>query len=132
MMIHEILLIDDDPIANFINTKIIKNEYPELIVKKFENASIALNYIKENPKCNFQIFLDINMPGISGWEFLKTVSHIANIENLTIDILTSSVDPYDHEKAAKNPNINSFLEKPLNKDKLENLLFHKNLNTSNE
>lgn len=54
-MIHEILLIDDDPIANFINSKIIKNEYPGVIIKKYEKATLALNYIRENPKKNSNI-----------------------------------------------------------------------------
>ena len=37
-------------------------------------------------------------------------------------MLSSSLDAFDHERAAKNPYINRFLNKPLNTDDIDELL----------
>jgi CheY-like chemotaxis protein len=70
----DILLIDDDPVSNLINKRIIENQFGcNTII--FTNAEEALNQLKtwltdQNDLLPPVIFLDIDMPHMTGWEFL--------------------------------------------------------------
>ena len=118
---REILLIDDDPVINFIHKKIIESKFPEIPVEILVNGYNALEYIRKNTKKLFLIFLDINMPVMNGWEFLDAISKDSNEYNLTICILTSSIDQADLRKAQENERILSYITKPLTKEVLEKI-----------
>ncbi|MEQ9263465.1 MAG: response regulator [Owenweeksia sp.] len=119
MKVQEILLIDDDPIINFINKKIVEPEFPHYGIMVLENGLQALEYIQKNPQKRYLIFLDINMPVMNGWEFLKAISLDSGQYDLSIHILTSSIDESDKVKAQSNKQVLSYLPKPLTKDVLK-------------
>ena len=81
-----------------------------------------MQYILKNTDKNFLVFLDLNMPVMSGWEFLKALEGKKAELNIEIHILTSSIDPGDQEHAAKFPLVSSFLVKPLDETILEGIL----------
>ncbi len=64
------------------------------------------------------------MPILNGWNFLerfdKFSDHIK--KQLTIYILSSSVDWSDKEKAQANPYVKDYLVKPLSREILGNIL----------
>ena len=120
-MYYEILLIDDDSVVNFINSKILENEFGSTPIKVFKNGLLALEYIIANQEQNFMIFLDINMPIMNGWDFLDAVAKKKIHHNLEIHILTSSIDNADLIKASKYTNVTSFLHKPLKKENIKKL-----------
>ena len=63
-----IILVDDQPIANFITRKLLEIEgYKENVID-FTNPEEALVYLED--KQNTLIFLYLNMPEMNGWEFL--------------------------------------------------------------
>lgn len=65
------IAIDDEPLAlDIIKALCAKVDFIEL-TRTFTETSAALAYIKENPVD--LLFLDINMPAISGIEFYKMV-----------------------------------------------------------
>ncbi|WP_156307948.1 LytR/AlgR family response regulator transcription factor [Sphingobacterium endophyticum] len=67
------LIVDDEPIARQIIEKYIE-QYPVLeIVGSCENAIEAKLLLKQNPVD--VMFLDINMPKLSGISFLQTVNN---------------------------------------------------------
>lgn len=68
-MIAQILLIDDDPIINFIHSKIIRRKFPDIPLLTFENGYEGLKHIKRHPNYSYLIFLDLNMPKMNGWDF---------------------------------------------------------------
>lgn len=121
MKMHEILLIDDDPIINFINSKVIKSEFPDKKTTIFEGGAQALNYIREHPQNNYLIFLDIHMPKMTGWDFIRIISQEKMMLNLQIYILTSSIDKIDLKKAEENDFVLSYLPKPLKLDVLKKI-----------
>jgi CheY-like chemotaxis protein len=88
------------------------------------SAKGALAYLKplyENPdELPHFIFLDINMPEMNGFDFLKEYQHLPeNIrKNCIIMMLTTSLDEHDRVKAESNQFVRKFLNKPLDKDKL--------------
>lgn len=120
-MALKILLIDDDRIVNFINSRLVEFEFPGIPYKVFENGLQAFDYIVENNKTPYLVFLDINMPVMNGWKFLDAVSPYQEEFDLQIHILTSSVDKNDKVKANQYKQVHSILHKPLTKTKLAEL-----------
>lgn len=117
------LLIDDNYIDNMINRKIIENGFfaKKVIVK--ESAEVALEELKRGQYEPDVIFLDVRMPQMNAFEFLK------EYEKLKLDtdrapmiyILTSSLDPFDHRKVMESRYVTQFLYKPLTHQKLEEI-----------
>lgn len=116
---HEILLIDDDQITNFVNKKFIESEFPDFPILVFENGQRAIEYIRENKNGSFLIFLDINMPIMNGWEFLEALKSDGCPYDISLHILTSSYEVDDKNRAKANNLVTSFVTKPLTKDKLK-------------
>ena len=127
-MLPNFIVVDDDRINNFLAREIIDMVFPEAEVLIFSNPDHALGYIKStyiDPKApDTVLFLDINMPTLSGWQFLDQFGRFDMIvkEHFDIYMLSSSIDPRDKARAASNENVLDFIEKPLTTDILENLI----------
>ena len=67
-----ILLIDDDPINNLINKRLINKLDISPTVIDFLEAETALQFIDSNNGVNTLILLEINMPVMNGWDFLTS------------------------------------------------------------
>jgi len=127
--IKNIFLIDDDPIVNIISKKIIeKAEFAEKI-EIYTNACNALKELEEkfqNDKNNLPqiVFLDINMPGKNGWDFLDEFERMCEDikKNCKVFMLTSSIDPNDVKKSQSYETVKDFIIKPLTKEKLRKLI----------
>jgi CheY-like chemotaxis protein len=117
-MKKNILLVDDDYVFNFLTrTVIVKMGFADDI-KVALNGQEALNLINEHQEqsgClpDF-IFLDLNMPIMSGFEFLETFKKMTfeGKEKIRIAIVTSSSDIGDMEKA-HSYGIRHFIPKPI-------------------
>ncbi|MDO3695212.1 response regulator [Wenyingzhuangia sp. chi5] len=110
------ILIDDDNISNFINERMIRIEYPDAEVVPYTNPIKGLEFISTHLTKKYFLFLDINMPEMTGWEFIEQINQAdINVkENLQIYMLSSSVEPSDLERVKNYDNIVGFIEKPLN------------------
>lgn len=120
------MCIDDDPIALLVIGTCIKKSGITEKVYKMESAELALEYFKnlrDEIDIPSIIFLDLNMPVMDGWEFLKAFANQFPhyITKTKIIILSSSVDPDDKEQSEKNPWVHSFLPKPISVEKLKEL-----------
>lgn len=117
----KIIVIDDDPIINFICKKFIRLLAPEFEVIGFTNPLEAFDYLKKYKNIkSFPILLDLNMPEMSGWEFLEKCDK----DNLHHDffILSSSIDPNDKHLADKNKLVKKFISKPLESHHIEQII----------
>ena len=113
-----ILLVDDDPIFLTLAELAIKKERSDVQIFKAFNGEEAIEFLATDSVDT--IFLDLNMPIMNGWEFLEEYSTKESSAN-KIYILTSSIDPTDRKRAEDNPLVYSMLEKPLDKEKIDQI-----------
>ena len=123
-----ILLIDDDNINNYLNERLIKRLNVAHDVKVTFNGEEGLGFINHHCKTNNNccpelILLDINMPVMDGFDFLREFEKlpIANRKNVNITILTSSSNSKDISTLKELGNFD-FINKPLTEEKLFNCL----------
>jgi response regulator of citrate/malate metabolism len=115
------ILIDDDELTNILNKKIINSVLPKMPVEIFLDIEDALDWLKTNDKnSDFLIFLDLNFPGKSGWDFLDEYQQFSVISKVIM--LSSSIVQADKNKALSYKNVLQFLSKPLSFNFLETLL----------
>jgi CheY-like chemotaxis protein len=112
-----ILLIDDNEIDNLINSKLINElDITEQVIVT-ANAEEGLNYLASNELLPSLVFLDLNMPGMNGFEFLDRLTSIAFKQRgkIKVVVLTSSLNENDYEEA-KSLGCDGYLVKPLTAD----------------
>lgn len=126
--INQVLLVDDDPISNIINEKIIQTSKCSMSVKSYLNASEALDYLKQRLHADLTkfpdvIFLDINMPEMNGWEFFEELNKFPDfiLKECKVFMLSSSIDDDDIEKAKTYKMVYDFISKPLTVNMVETL-----------
>ena len=123
-----ILLVDDDAIANLIHKRTIESAGIDLHVEVAQNGQEALDYLLGKKEGQFIkpgiIFLDINMPGMNGWEFMEQYNRLAEEFKVkaVVVLLTTSTHSGDREDADKNPGVQNFMNKTLSVPKLEELI----------
>ncbi|MGV8814712.1 MAG: response regulator [Gelidibacter sp.] len=122
------LIIDDDPLNNFITKTVLIKLFGEIHINNFTIPEDGLDYITSKPEWNPSygktiIFLDINMPTLSGWEFLEIFEHFeATVkEQYIIYVLSSSVNHSDIQCAKAHHLVIGYIEKPLNRIKLDKI-----------
>lgn len=106
------IIVDDEPLAREAIELLVKDIDYLTLVGTFNNASAAARFMEQNAVD--LIFLDIQMPGITGIEFAKTISRktlivfttayseyaLDSYEVDAIDYLIKPVEPERFRKAA--------------------------------
>jgi CheY-like chemotaxis protein len=116
---NSILIIDDEEVDYIIHSKIIKlGKFADKI--SYQNSGLsALEYLIEISKSGLEwpshIFLDINMPQMSGFDFVEALGKLepSFAKETKIYILSSSINPKDREKAESFEINKDYLMKPL-------------------
>jgi len=118
-----ILLVDDDRFINLAQSKAVERANIGVTVKAVTNVKEALAFLTASgvyagtqplPRPGI-IFLDINMPGLTGWDFMDLYHELAPSykANVIVVMLTTSLNPDDHQRAVSDSEIVDFLYKPL-------------------
>ncbi|MCJ7756621.1 MAG: response regulator [Gillisia sp.] len=110
----KVIIIDDDDIMVFLQRKLFHRCGMAKDPLTFKAAPAAIEFLKnEDINQHFLILLDINMPGMNGWQFLDILKEIKISKNVFVIMVTSSIDGYDKEKAGIYSNVIDFMEKPV-------------------
>lgn len=121
-MIGTLMAIDDEPIDQKLNKRIVsKSGLVENFIQ-YLDAKSALEYL-ENPANRpvDAILLDINMPVMNGFEFLETAyaRFGRNFCRVTVVMLTTSVSEADKARASQFNVVQEYLSKPLTLEHLQ-------------
>jgi CheY-like chemotaxis protein len=126
--LNSILLVEDDEATNFISQMVIKKLDCANHVQVAWNGTDALDYLKQCGESASAapelILLDINMPGLNGWEFLDEYCKMKEEEKakVVVVMLSTSQNPDDRLRAARNPHVAGFKNKPLTPKLLEEII----------
>jgi CheY-like chemotaxis protein len=121
-MLESVMLIDDNKHDNFFHETAINDTGLAKSVSKYLCAEKALSFLSEvasnEASIPTLILLDINMPGMSGWDFLKEYEKLPATaqQKSVIIMLTTSCNPNDFERAKTQPALRGFLNKPLTEE----------------
>ncbi len=110
------LIVDDDKAVQFFHKVTVTESKLSDEPLIFIDGQKALNYLDLNFKGNgdyYLVLLDINMPVMDGWEFLRIVSEKPYADHVFFAMVTSSVDRADKEKAIAYRQVIDFVEKPI-------------------
>ena len=120
-----ILIIDDDPLYHLIIKKIL-NKLGFQNSKAFLDPFEGLEFLLSTTHLPDVLLLDINMPGINGWELLDELETSAkSFAEMDIYMVTSSIDKYDKDKSSTYK-IVGYLNKPVKSEVFKDLLVNKN------
>ena len=118
------MLVDDDPITNYLNSELIREmdiTHHVVVCSSGEEAIHSLRHTPASEQSITLIFLDINMPGIDGFEFLEQLEKLPLSAKMDVVLLTTSDNPKDVQKTA-GFNIRGYLNKPLTAEKISSIV----------
>ncbi len=125
---NRVMIIDDTYVDRYVAERnILKYGISKEVVSK-ESAKAGLEYLKScesNPGLLPElIFLDIRMPEMDGFGFLTEYEKLPEAikGNCVVMMLSTSLNPEDHDRVKGNKYVSRFLNKPLDKEKIDILL----------
>ncbi len=92
---QKILVVDDDKDDQSFLLEAINELYPSFECDLADNGREALEYIDKNPPPPDYIFLDLNMPLLNGYEFLREYRKQPESDKSTIIVYSTSSHPQD-------------------------------------
>lgn len=124
-MVNKTVLIDDSDIDLFIQRRFLEVYNFSRHLVSYKSAEEALNWLKNiNGEAPPDIiFLDLNMPEVDGFTFLKSFNTLPDsiTTNSKIVVLTSSNSSKDREQVFENKSVIQFITKPLKQSDIEEL-----------
>ena len=122
------MLVDDSILDCMINEHILTQiRFAEKITIKYSAAS-AIAYLKKHISSPRElpdmIFLDLVMPDIDGFDFIRHFSKMDGIIQYysSIIVLSSNTDYIDYQRSLASPYVSNYLKKPLNVEELMQLV----------
>ena len=123
MKFDRIFVIDDDTIIHTIQKLLLQEYFPENFLERYDDSTRALDRLlsmDEDVK-EILVFLDLNMPVLSGLQLLDELQENGIHYNITVFILTYSNNTIEIEKVNSHKYVKKVIRKPLTREKLEEL-----------
>ena len=125
-MTGRFVIVDNDAVNNLLCTLAIRDAAGEVEIQTFELPVKAFEYLTAdiNIENITVLFLDINMPIWSAWDFLNNFEKLEEKikSKIKIYLLSSSIDANDKHRATENKNVVEYIEKPLSVNTVSSIL----------
>lgn len=117
-----IIIVEDDKDDQELFEEVIAELNVPHIIRFFDSCKTAFNYLLTTLERPFMIISDINVPGMSGLEFLNSINQTSSIKEKSIPFLflTTSSDPCSINQAYQ-MSAKGFFVKPLSLQELKQL-----------
>lgn len=127
--VDTILVVDDDEVACFLTTSQIQESNFAGTVTTVHGGEEAIAFLEaycqqpENAESTLLVLLDLNMPGMDGFDVLETVAEREDLQSGCVQfaVLTSSPNKHDYARAFS-CDIVAYLNKPATPNDLMPLL----------
>lgn len=121
--LNSILLIDDDPVSNLVTKMMLTYVDAAHELTVVLNGKEALDYLQKNRRSLPElILLDINMPVMSGFDFLDQWERRGLTGSSKICMFTTSTLFEDKDRARYYSDVIAYVEKPLSESRAQKLL----------
>ena len=122
-----VAIIDDDEVFQMLIKKILEKETAMDSILQFSNGFAALLYFRGNTsnmhRLPLIIFLDLNMPGMTGWQLLTQLDKLQFDQPYKPSVfIISGSEAIDFERLRSFPLIKGYLTKPIEPAKLINII----------
>ena len=118
----QILLIDDDRDDAELFKEALSEINSSIGFEHYDDSKLVLqNLLEKQTNLPDLIFLDINMPIISGWQFLAEFKKREHLKDIPVIMFTTSSQPKEREMA-KELGAAGFVTKPNEYKTLKELL----------
>ncbi|MGB1014882.1 MAG: response regulator [Nannocystaceae bacterium] len=116
MIVRTLLVVDDNP-ADLDLCRLIfepTGHYEKIVTVNTAEKALALLSTGPDQLQPDVILLDINMPGMDGFEFIEAykVLRSRTHDTAVVVMLSSSTDPRDHARARESGIVRHFVTKP--------------------
>jgi CheY-like chemotaxis protein len=130
-MLNNIWLIDDDDITLMIGELYLNKALPNASVYKFSDPENGLSELLQFSQTQILdqipdvIFLDLNMKGLNGWEFIDKLNSLWPVQMKEykpfVVLLSSSIQKEEIEMSKNLDSVLSFISKPIDNEKIEEI-----------
>src|SRR5690625_7224495 len=116
-------MLDDARIFGMLSKRVIEISGIAENIHILSDGSSALDenqlLLAQSERVPEVIFLDINLPDMSGFEFLAQLEKLPGSERIKVYIFAASITPTEQKEALHHRQRLSIVEKPLTTDKLK-------------
>ncbi len=125
-----VLLVDDSRFDNLVHERLIIRSGLCEHLEVYPNGKLAIDALADPNHENAHqlaetdlILLDINMPILDGFGFLKRFPELTPTltQRVNVVILTSYINLEDKRRSSESPFVAGYINKPLTEDKLAEL-----------
>lgn len=122
--VRHIVVVDDEDDCNFVTKMVLKKAGYSGRITCYTSASEALAHFRAGADLPDLLFVDINMPAMSGFEFLSICEGERLLPNeiTSVVMFSSSNRPSDLERALAFRSVMGYVEKALSVDSFERIL----------
>jgi CheY-like chemotaxis protein len=117
-----VIITDDDPISVYIQRTLLERCKLGTTPLTFLSGRETLAYLDTHyrPDHQYLIFMDINMPDMTGWELLGIIN-ARGYTGLHVAMVSSSIDSRDQEKSKSYEQVIGYFEKPIDRSGLQKI-----------